>query len=99
VVFPTLSAVTVKKITLSVEDHNGSADACVTLYRTSPKNLTQVSMALACSSGSWGGPTSYDDDSINNAVVWPAHGPYLWLEIAGTNIIVYGVTIEYQRNT
>lgn len=99
VIFPTLSAVTVKKVTLSVEDHNGTADACVTLKRASPKNLSQVSMATACSSGSWGGPVNFDDDTIDYATVWPAHGPFLWLELDGTSILVYGVTIEYQRKT
>jgi len=98
VVFPTLSAVTVKKITLSVTDNNAGSDACIAMYRTSPKNLTESGMAAVCSAGS-GGATSYDDNTIDNAVVWPAHGPYLWLDIYGTNIRVYGVTIEYQRNT
>lgn len=71
VVFPTLSAVTVKKITLSVEDHNGTVDACVTLYRTSPKNLTQVSMATACSSGTWGGRSTL----MMTAYSTPRSGP------------------------
>jgi hypothetical protein len=55
VVFPTLSAVTVKKITLSVTDNNAASDACVSMYRTSPKNLTEVQMAGVCSAGSGGG--------------------------------------------
>jgi len=98
VVFPTLSAVTVKKITLSVKDNNGSYNACVTLYRTSPKNLSEATMATACSTGSMG-QTTYDDDTIDHAVVYPAHGPYLKLTIGAAAIDVYGVTIECQRKT
>ena len=97
VVFPCLSPVTVKKITLSVEDHNASADACVSLHRMRPKRLRQWEMAMACSTGSVGGAINYDDSSIEYAQVWPADGPYLWLGIGGPSILVYGVTIEYQR--
>jgi hypothetical protein len=41
---------------------------------------------------------NYTDDTIDYPVVWPSQGPYLWLEIYGTNIEVYGVRIEYKRN-
>jgi len=98
VIFPTLSSVTVKKITLSVTDNNAGYDACAILWRTSPKNLSEVQMASACSSGS-GGTTNCDDSTIDNARVYPAHGPYVRLYIGGTDIAVYGVTIEYQINT
>jgi hypothetical protein len=83
VVFPTLSAVTVKKVTLSVTDNNAGSDACVGLYRTGPKTLTEALMAWVCSTGS-GGATNYDDNTIDYGTVWPSHGPYLSLGIQGT---------------
>jgi hypothetical protein len=97
VVFPCVEWVTVKKVTLSSDDQNNVQDACATLYRTSPKNFTQVMMAQACSSGS-GGDQNPADTTIDNAQVYPNQGPYISLSIAGPNIYVYGVTIEYKRH-
>jgi hypothetical protein len=100
VVFPCLSSVTVERIILSVKDQNsgGIANACVTLYRTKPNKGIENKMASVCSSGAQPGIINYTDDTVDYPEVWPSHGPYLWLELYGTNIEVYGVRIEYKRN-
>jgi len=98
VVFPCLPAVTVERIVFSVKDQNAANNACATLYRTKPNKGTEVVMAAVCSTGSQAGVINYTDDTVDNAVVWPSQGPYLWLNIGGTSIDVYGVRIEYKRN-
>jgi hypothetical protein len=98
VVFPCLPSVTVERIILSVRDQNGSANACVKLYRSRPNKGNEKEMASQCSGGSQPGVINYTDDTIDYPVVWPSHGPYLYLTIGGTNIDVYGVRVEYKRN-
>jgi hypothetical protein len=99
VVFPCLNSVTVERIVFSVRDENASTDACVSLYRTKPNKGTEKLMAYQCSAGSQPGVINYTDDTIDGAVVWPSNGPYLWLNINGTGIRVYGVRIEYHVGT
>ena len=94
---PGVEWLTVKKLTLAVDDNSAGYDACAYPYRTSPTNLTQAQMAGVCSSGS-GGATSHSDSTMDNAQVYPNQGPYLWLSIGGPGIPVYGVTIEYRRH-
>jgi hypothetical protein len=99
VVFPCQYAVRVERIILSVKDQNGSVNACVQLYRTKPSKGTQNQMPIACSAGSQPGVINYTEDTIDIPVVTPSHGPYLLLNIGGANIEVYGVQIEYKKNT
>jgi hypothetical protein len=98
VVFPCLPAVTVERIIFSVEDQNSGVNACVTMYRTKPNKGNEKEMASVCSSGSGPGVINYTDDTIDYPVVWPSNGPYLWLNIPGTGMKVYGVRVEYKRN-
>jgi hypothetical protein len=95
VVFPCLNKVVVERIIFSVKDQNGSANACVGLYRTKPNKGTEKEMAYQCSAGNQPGVINYTDDTIDGPTVWPSNGPYLHLWMYGDNIDVYGVRIEY----
>jgi hypothetical protein len=95
VVFPCKKAVTVERVILSVSDFNGTEDACVSLYRTKPSKGTGKLMAHVCSADSPPGVTNYTDDTISSPRIWPGHGPFLRLDVGGTNIAVFGVRIEY----
>jgi hypothetical protein len=97
VVFPCVEWVTVRKVTLSVTDNNANDDACVFMFRASPKNLSAVMMAQACSSSS-GGAHNYSDATIDNAQVYRNQSAFLILDMWGPSIDVYGVTIEYKRH-
>jgi hypothetical protein len=99
VVFPCIPSVTVERITLSVRDQNVCGDAGVSLYRTKPNKGTQKMMASVCSTGSQPDVVNYTSDTIDHPLVWPSQGPYLLLSITGESVTVYGVQIEYKRNT
>ena len=44
-----------------------------------------------------GGFKTYTSSAINK-VVWPSQRAFISLTIHGTNVNVYGVTVEYHRN-
>ena len=98
VIFPCLPSVTVERLILYVEDNNGSADACASLYRTRPQNGDEALMGTACSNDVTIVVQPFIDGSINPNVVWPSHGVYVKLQIGGPSIYVHAVRVEYHRN-
>jgi hypothetical protein len=99
VVFPCLSAVTVERIELHVNDNNNGLKATATLYRASPPKGTKVYLGEVSSpDGHSDGIKTYTSGPINK-VVWPSRKAFIWLEIEGQFVDVYGVTVEYHRNT
>jgi len=98
VVFPTLSPVTVKKITLIVNDMNETDRCRALLYRGNPDKMNAAEMAIVKSELSAPAPLRYSVDTIQNATVWPSHAPVVRLELR-QNMKFYGVIIEYQVNS
>jgi len=99
VVFPCLSAVTVERIKLHVDDNNNGVKATATLYRAVPSKGAKVYLGDVSSPvGQTGGIRTYTSGPINK-VVWPSRKAFIWLEIEGQFVDVYGVTVEYHRNT
>jgi hypothetical protein len=99
VVFPCQYAVRVERIIFSAWDQNASGNACVSLWRVKPDKGTRKQMTWVCSSGSQTSVVNYTNNSVNPAVVLSSHGLYLFLDINGSSIDVYGVQIEYKKNT
>ena len=97
VVFPCLPSVTVERIRLHVDDAHGSAFASVGLFRAQPTNRGDVWLGSASSPPGIVGFQTYNSQPINKRV-WPSQKAYIWLDIGGNNIYVYGVTVEYHRN-
>ena len=98
VVFPCLPSVTVESLTLYAKDTNAADDARIKLFRTRPDNGIEQEMAYIFTGGTTVDVGEFVDSGINFPVVWPSQGVYLWLDIEGPAIIVYGVKIEYHRN-
>ena len=98
VVFPCLPSVTVERLILYADDENVTWDACAHLQRTRPQQGDEANMGYVCTSDTTTGVQPFIDSSINNAVVWPSHGVYIWLGISGPSIDVHAVRIEYHRN-
>jgi len=98
VVFPCLPSVTVESLTLYAKDHNPTYDAHVRIYRSRPPKGTEVEMGHIFTGGTTTDVGTFTDGSISPDVVWPSHGVYLWLNVDGPAIYVYGVRIEYHRN-
>ena len=97
VVFPCLPSVTVERIRLHVHDGNASSYAWVKYYRAYPPTGAEVYAGEVLSPlGLSGGTKTYSSGAVNT-VVWPSQRFYIWLYL-GTNIEVYGVTVEYHRN-
>ncbi len=99
VIFPSLGSVTVERIIFSVRDQNATNNACVSLWRTKPDKGIRKQMAWLCSSGSQISVVNYTNDTIKPAVVLSGHGAYLYLDVNGSSMDVYGVRIEYKVNT
>ena len=97
VVFPCLPSVTVERVILYADDQNGGADATAILTRTKPSTGQLVMLGPVSSTGSAVGIRTFTSANINK-VVWPAQGIHVRLFINGTNMLVYGVTVEYHRN-
>jgi hypothetical protein len=98
VVFPCLPAVTVERIKLHVYDGNASSTASAGLWRANPSTGGETFWASVGSPlGMSGGDQTYTSADINK-VVWPSQRAYIWLQINGTDIKVYGITVEYHRN-
>ena len=92
VVFPCLSPVTVERLILYADDGNPAMNACAELHRTRLPQGADVPLGWVCSpAGTTTGVQPFIDDTISPNVVWPAHGVYVWIEIGGPNIDVYGV--------
>lgn len=100
VAFPTLSAVTVERIRLHVNDWNDTASATATLYRGNPSQGPGVQWAAVSSpTGSSNGLHTYNSAAVNK-VVWPSQRAYIRLSLpAGGAMGVYGVTVEYHVNS
>ena len=98
VVFPCLPSVTVESLTLYAHDTSMADDARVWLYRTRPDEGYEQEMGYIFTGGTTVDVGEFVDGGINFPVVWPSHGVYLWLEIEGPGIDVWGVKIEYHRN-
>ena len=98
VVFPCLPSVTVERIKLHVYDNNGGQSANATLYRAHPSTGALVPLGeIESPVGTSSGLQTYTSPAINK-VVWPSQQAFIWLEIEGQFIDVYGVTVEYHRN-
>ncbi len=98
VVFPCLPSVTVERIKLHVYDNNNGYRAKATLRRAHPSTGALVPLGEVRSPlGTTGGLQTYTSGTINK-VVWPSQKVFIWLEIEGQFIDVYGVTVEYHRN-
>jgi len=89
----------VERIIFSVRDQNATNNACVSLWRTKPDKGIRKQMAWLCSSGSQISVVNYTNDTIKPAVVLSGHGAYLYLDVNGSSMDVYGVRIEYKVNT
>ena len=98
VVFPCLPSVTVESLTLYAWDNNGAKDARLKLFRTRPDQGFEQEMGYIFTGGTTVDVGEFVDSGINFPVVWPSQGVYLWLEIEGPGINVYGAKIEYHRN-
>jgi hypothetical protein len=99
VVFPCKSALTVDRIKLHVDDNNNGLKATATLYRAFPHKGAKAYLGEVSSpDGHSGGIMTYNSGPINK-VVWPSRKAYIWLVIEGQFVDVYGVTVEYHRNT
>jgi len=100
VVFPCLSSVTVERVKLHLYDNNAAADidACAILWRAAPEKKGDVQLGGICSLGTTTDPQTLTSTAVNKAV-WPTHRAYIVLGIRGSDIKVYGVTVEYHRNT
>ena len=98
IVFPCLQAVTVERIKLHIDDNNASSTASAGVWRENPSTGAEAFWASVGSPlGTSGGVKTYSSGVINK-VVWPSQRAYIWLQINGTDITVYGVTVEYHRN-
>jgi len=98
IVFPCLPAVTVERIKLHVDDDNASATASAGIWRANPSTGAETFWgSVASTVPTSGGIKTYTSADINK-VVWPSQRAYIWLQINGTDITVYGVTVEYHRN-
>jgi hypothetical protein len=97
--FPTLSAVTVERIKLHVNDNNATGMASSGLMRAKPPEGTHSSFGQVSSPpGSSGGLQTYTSSAMNKAV-WPSQKAYILLYIGSPNINVFGVTVEYHVNS
>ena len=92
--------VKVTKLTIYGYDNNSSADVCISMYVTRPKELgaPENQMGRVCTSGA----TTLDPRWLWTAAispngVSPTTGPYLWLELNGAgDLSFYAVSITYQ---
>jgi hypothetical protein len=99
VVFPCQVSVTVERITLHVNDANADEAAYADLYRANPSTGANTYWAEAKSpEGKSSGLQTYTSGAINKKVS-PNQRAYIGLAITGNRIYVYGVTVEYHRNT
>jgi hypothetical protein len=98
VVFPCLPAVTVERVKLHVYDFNTGDRACAEVYRSRPAAGQVPKLGGVCSpiTGTTLDPETFASGAINK-VVWPSQGAVAWL-VSGSNIWVYGITVEYHRN-
>jgi len=97
VVFPCLPSVTIECIKLHVNDWNDYDEAELRLNRVKLSKGAVSELGWVQSPwGTSGGFQTYASDPINK-VVWPSQRAYIKL-VMGTDMLVYGVTIEYHRN-
>jgi len=98
VVFPCLSSVTVERIKLHVNDYTSEYRAIATLHGAKPSQPSLRKLGRVRSPwGLSGGFQTYTSNPINK-VVWPSERAYIKLTM-GTDMLVYGVTIQYHPNT
>jgi hypothetical protein len=97
VVFPCLPGVTVERITLHVKDSNPNLWARASLYRAQPATGADVWLGAAQSPAGTAGHQPWSSDPINKTV-WPSQRAYIYLDIGGPAIWVYGAVVEYHRN-
>ncbi len=98
VVFPCLPSVTVERIKLHVHDDSDDQSAHVGLWRTRPSAAKSTSLGtINLPVGKSANPETFTSGQINK-VVWPSQRAYLFLSL-GVNVYVYGVTVEYHRNS
>jgi hypothetical protein len=93
-----VGAVYVKKLSMYAYDNNGDTDknAYAYLQKAYPPTGGSANMAIVQTSGaSSTDPQIVVDTSILSNPVWRTQGPYLWIEIAATNVKVYGFYIHY----
>jgi hypothetical protein len=97
--FPTLSAVTIERIKLTVNDANGASWMEADLYRAKPSaGASDFLGGVYSPLGTSGGVKTYTSDPINK-VVWSSQRAYITLSVPNVNMKVYGVTVEYHPNS
>lgn len=90
--------VRIRRIVVRYYDDN-SNKLCVSYYRSEPDRGYATSMGIVCSEGaSSANPRAMSFTPLNGTVKgWRAG--YLWVHIEGTatNLVLYGVTVEYRQ--
>ena len=92
--FP-VPVVNIKKITLYALDDNAGAGICATLYRARPADASDDSAGQVCTTNASAPQSPYTTTISPRRVNTGLQGPYLWVNISGPSVWLYGVKVTY----
>ena len=92
--FP-VPVVNIKRITLYAFDDDASNQVCVTLYRARPADASEDHTGQVCTTNAsapqYASTTVISPRRLSTAV----QAAYLWVNISGPGVVLYGVKITY----
>jgi hypothetical protein len=97
--FP-VPVVNIKRVTAYIFDNDSSGQICVRLYRTRPVDGQEDYAAQVCSTDLTADPAAAYTTVISPRRVTTAfQGVYLWVQLFGPNVKLYGVKVTYSYET
>ena len=89
---------TVTQINFYIYD-NAPGFACLTVFRTTPIDMTEDEMGQVCTSGAQTGLQVLEITDLNATRISPSNGMYLWVFLTekSAELQFYGVKVFYEN--